>query len=259
MTHLQIAIEGQEKLGLQQFHHVAFDRYAIGELLYLTRQYRSSIASFTLALELDADKNITREDSINDITKMFLYNTLGLAYRKVSNTDAAHTAFTQAHDLANKIKLTEWTSLTMGNIGDVFYDQGQYDTAEILLRQDVTQSLSGGKNWVDNAANSLAKLADIHLHDHQVHLALAELRRAESLLQGGTYPSVLADIYAIYMKVFTQTGEADSLFLYLTKFLQQHSAVENKAANEQAEIIQMQLNNQQNIHHVQRSKKKKSE
>lgn len=38
VTHMKIAIEGQEKLGLQHFYHAAFDRYAYAELLYLTRQ-----------------------------------------------------------------------------------------------------------------------------------------------------------------------------------------------------------------------------
>ena len=250
VTHMKIAIEGQEKLGLQHFYHAAFDRYAYAELLYLTRQYPSSIDYFNLALELNADKKITREDSINETTLMFLYNTLGLACVKAKDPAAALASFTKAHDIAVNLEYPEWISLTNGNIGDIYYDQGQYDTAKVLLLQDVEQSLSGGKAWMENAANSLTKLANIHLLEKNTGLALKELRQAETLLHGGTYPSIKADIYAAYMELYRYTGNADSLFHYLALYLEHHDVVERKAANEQAEIIQVQLNNQENIYHI---------
>ena len=257
IMHQRIVVEMQEELQLENFTSVASDRYVLGELYYWARQYQNAIRFSLQALKYEQSPDSPRGDTLGPFNRMFLYNTLGLAYEKTMKYDSAYWAFSKAMEMARMINHTHWIGLLEGNRGDILFEQGNYDSARVLLELDVKNSLSGGQNWADNAANSMQKLARIQIHQNKPRLAIDQLRKAETVLKQLPQPGVQAQIYYAYMLAYQKIGQPDSLFAYTQKYITLHDSIESKAADERAEIIEVRYNNQENIHKIQSLNKDK--
>lgn len=73
--------------------------------------------------------NISEEESL-DRRVINLYNTLGLAYRKLNNFPEAETNFLKAIELAKKAQDSIWIAIPKGNLAEIYIETGKYDTAE---------------------------------------------------------------------------------------------------------------------------------
>ena len=250
IMHLRLVIEAQQQFGLDNFYNVGFDRYALGELAYYTREYEDCIQYMNEALAINKEISIARGDSLDNFTHMSLHNTLGLAYLRTQKHDLALNAFQQALKFATLLQNHEWEFLLQGNMGDVYFEQHQYDTARILLTRDFQKSLASGIRWFDNAANSLQKLARINIHENKLSLARAQLKTADSLLAITPKATISMQVQYGYLELFSKLGLTDSLYFYSTKYVNLHDSLERKAANEKAEIVELRLNNQENINRI---------
>ena len=88
-------------------------------------------------------------------------NTVALGYHRQKMYDSAFIFYNQALQLSKTIKDTVWMGIVSGNMAQVLYMQGKYDTAYTLLKNDYRASKKSG--YYDNAANSLQWAARANL------------------------------------------------------------------------------------------------
>jgi tetratricopeptide (TPR) repeat protein len=251
LMHLLLAREAQDSLGTENYFDVAFDRYALGELQYHARDYENAIASILQALRFNEDARQQGEDTLQTSNLMFLYNTLGLAHDKAGQADSALAAFHKAILFAEQSDMAkQWVPMIKGNCGDVYYTLGQYDSAAVLIQQDITSSLEAGPKWADNAATSLNKLALIHNKRGESAKALGILRQANEVLKQNHRPRIQASIYHGFMEIFQALDNTDSLSYYTKQYLTLHDSLERRATESQAVIVNVRLENQLSIDHI---------
>ena len=256
--HLMLSMEAQEALGFDNFFEVAFTWYALGEMQYHGRAYESAVQSLQKAVAFDSLTTDPSQNKLSPTDRMFLYNTLGLAYEKLAQYDSADMAFKAALRWATLSRYAyHWVPLINGNRGDIFYQQGRYDSAFALLKEDVRTSLEGGAIWADNAANSMHWLARIKTKWGKPREALADLRAARQVLKLNPSPRVLTSIYQGYMEAYEALNQTDSLFYYTQLYLTLHDSIEHKAAEARADIVQMRLDNQNSIQRIKELNKEK--
>jgi tetratricopeptide (TPR) repeat protein len=241
VMHGLLAMEVMKTLGEQNFGGLAYGRYTLGYSLYHSREYDQAIPVFRQAIKGFFYPGVGSVDTMSPYYKMFSWNTIGLCYQRLEKYDSASIAFHEALRIAEHDKELFWTGLIKGNLGDVFFSLGQYDSAQFLLKKDIEQSISS--NQFDNAANSMQLVAQIDAFHGQTELGLQKLREASRLLQKMPNEHVLMNLYKAYTVVFQKLGEADSLYFYVQKYLVLHDAAERTASNDRAEIVKMRLDN----------------
>ena len=111
--------------------------------------------------------------------------------------------------MAKQTNDTIWTGIVSGNMGQLFYAQGKYDTAYKLLKMDYEASNETG--FYDNAAHSLQWAARTNLARGNTLQALTEVRRAFELLRLWPDPYYLRNTYS--------TCDLFSLFRVLILYL----------------------------------------
>ncbi len=236
-----------DKLGREKIFQVRATLHHLAFSLYHSREYRSAIDIALLFLE--PERNYKREsDTVPELFELFTWNTLGLAYSKIGKTDSAFIAFDKALKIANQKNLSFWIGLVTGNKGDILFQQGKIDSAEIFLKFDYEGSIAAKE--FDNAANSLQWLARIDLMRNKPVEALKKARESQRLLHTSYKADYMVNTLLTLTKTFVSLGKTDSVNLYLDRFLHLHDSLEQKASDSRAENVMMRLEGQQNINTI---------
>jgi len=248
VMHGLLAKELSETLGEQNFFGLAYNRYTLAYALYHSREYDLAVPVFRQAIKGFSYPESGFMDSLDRYYKMGSWNTIGLSYNKLEKYDSAFIAYHEALKLAISQKDLFWIGLIEGNLGEVFFSLGQYDSAQFLLLKDIEQSIAAAQ--FDNAANSMQLVAQIDAFHGQPALGLQKLREASRFLQKMPNEHALMNIYQAYTVVFQKLGEADSLYSYMHKYLALHDAAERVASNDRAEIVKMRLDNMESANKI---------
>jgi tetratricopeptide (TPR) repeat protein len=131
----------------------------LAELLYKVREYDECIRYAEKAVA--AWTSSTQEYKDKQRYTVNCMNTVALGYHRQELYDSALIFYNKALQLAKQSKDTVWTGIVSGNIGQILYAQGNYDTAYALLKGDYEASKKTG--FLDNAANSLQWAARTNL------------------------------------------------------------------------------------------------
>jgi len=244
-----------EQLGKDKAFPMSSILYNLSFDLYRSREYRAAIDVILKMVGPANDTYRRPEDTLVNYFSMFSWNTLGLAYTKLEIPDSAFMAFDSALAIAQYEHRPFWVSLVTGNIGDVYFQQEKYDSAEGRLKFDYEGSLNAKE--YDNAGNSLQWLARIDLIHKKPAEALQKTREAQRLISTAYDPDYMARTLFTYSKVFASLGKADSVSYYLDKFLTLHDSIEQEASDARAEIVQQRLESQDNIHKIKSLNKEK--
>ncbi len=250
-----LAKELFDQIGKDKAYPMSYVLYSLAHCLYHSREYRASIDILLKILGPERNTYLRSDDTIVNFYRMFSWNTLGLAYAKLEKPDSAFIAFDTALAIAQSEHKPFWVSLVTGNKGDVYFQEGKYDSAEPLLKFDYEGSLKAKE--YDNAGNTLQWLARIDLINNKPDEALKKTREAQRLISTSYNPDYMARTLFTYTKVFAQLGKADSVSYYLEKFLTLHDSIEQEASDARAEMIQQRLESQDNIHKIQTLHKEK--
>jgi DNA-binding CsgD family transcriptional regulator/tetratricopeptide (TPR) repeat protein len=224
-----------------KFHLSSSIFYDMSFSLYHTHEYPASIKSGLNAMSALKDAQFQPDDSLNSYQQMLQWNTIGLAYHKIQKYDSAFLAFTNAQKVAEKTSNSFWIGIINGNKGDVYYEQGKYDSAYVLLQDDYNRSIADKQ--FDNAANSLQWIARIDLHNGNSNGALQKLRKARRLLYEKPEPVYLANVNFAFSQVYAALGRADSVNTYLQQYLHLHDSLQTEISNNRTDILQMRMNN----------------
>jgi DNA-binding CsgD family transcriptional regulator len=176
-------------------------------------------------------------------------NTVALAYHRQQHFDSAMLFYDQALHLAQRTRDTIWTGIVLGNIAQVLYAQGRYDTAYVLFKGDYKTSKAAG--YFDNAANSLQWAARTSLAQGREREALAELREAFQLLALWPDAGYLRNAYYTATQLFRKTGAYDSAFYYNTLYTAVNDSLEKVVATSSLAISRARLNNERSRYQIQ--------
>ncbi|HUR31933.1 MAG TPA: hypothetical protein VMZ69_10920 [Saprospiraceae bacterium] len=209
--------------------------------LYHTHDYDACIKTGLNALFELPNAPILPDDSLNVYQRMLQWNTIGLAYHKTQRPDSAFLAFNNAEEIAKAMNNSFWVGIINGNIGDVYYDLGQFDSAYVLLQYDYDHSIA--EHQFDNAANSLQWIARIDLRNGKTKDALQKLHTARRHLLEMPQANYLANVDFAFSQVYAELGQADSVNEYLQQYLYLHDSLQSEITKSQTDILQIRMNN----------------
>ena len=148
-----------------------------------------------------------------------------------------------------------WTGIVSGNIGQIFYAQGKYDTAYALLKGDYNASKA--KGLFDNAGNSLQWAARTNLALGNKATALAEVREAFQLLKQWPDANYLRNAYYTSTQIFREMGNYDSAFYYNNLWSRINDSLEKVVATSSLAISKAKLNDETSRYNIQNLNKEK--
>ena len=250
VTDALMSLDLMNKVGVEKFDNMALKLFQVGDKLYHLKDYRGALTQNLLSLAYHGRGPNNLSDSLLPYQKMNAWNEAGICYKRLAVYDSAFLAFHQAlrYTPASGPDQDFWYGLIQGNRGDVFFQQGQYDSAWALLQLDFEHSMA--THYYDNAAMSLQRLARIKNLSGDHLTALHMLQKADSLLHlwpNYEYRNALMQEYAM---VYKDLGKVDSVYTYLDAYRTGMMASEKEVARNKMDIIRLQMNNQENVHHI---------
>ena len=108
------------------------------------------------------------------------HNSIALCYREMGEYSKALEVFRAARQKAMAQENDTWIGIIEGNIGDIYYFQGEYEKAEPYLWKDVRTSHTDWQYL--NEARSLNRLARVFIHKQKLDSALLLLDSATAIL-----------------------------------------------------------------------------
>ena len=230
-------------IGPQQYQFLA-------EILYRVREYNESIRYGKKAIT--AWQNSPNEYKPFTVSSI---NTVALGFHRQLVYDSALIFYNQALELAKQIKDTVWIGIVSGNIGQIFYAQGKYDTAYTLLKGDYNASKA--KGFFDNAGHSLQWAARTNLALGNKAKALEEVREAFQLLKQWPDANYLRNTYYTATQIFREMGNYDSAFYYNNLWSRINDSLERVVATSSLAISKAKLNDETSRYNIQNLNKEK--
>lgn len=141
------------------------------------------------------------------------YNTLALAYTELKNSDSAIVFFQRALDVAKTAHDVPWTGILSGNLGMIYFNKKNYDTAIPLLKIDYMLSMQ--TEQFASAENTLSMMADIDIEKGDYKAAAMKLNEVAGLFSKENAPRTYVYYALKKAKLFKRLKRYDSAFVYL--------------------------------------------
>jgi len=193
----QYFLQSQEKFREIGFSNVP-DMYSylsqFADLYYRLGDFDNAKTNLVEALNYVARNN---RDRIN------ILNTIGLIYRNYKQFPIALNYFNRSLQLAVTNKDTVWIGITKGNIGSVYFLQGNYQKAGPYIKTDYTTSLKYGEPI--NGALALLRLIKINIDTKKYYTAYRQLDTVQLLIKNT--PEDVLGLLANYSDLKSQLDE----------------------------------------------------
>lgn len=233
--------ELRKKQGDRFFYSKNLELFAtIGDLLFKMQEYQQSIQYLLLAHKLLPIGAAIFPGSLN---------TLGLNYLRLHQYDSALYWFNKSLDNASINGDSVWTGIIKGNIGAVYFEQKQDEKALPLLWSDYKTCLNIEMN---NAGNTLHRIALIYLRQHKTDSALSLARKALHIVSSGTIYNAAFVQNANYAlsEVFKKMGNTDSAFYYADIYHTIKDSIDRSVAGSRAMDVQNRLDFEKNSNRI---------
>src|SRR5699024_9426935 len=178
----------------------------IGKAYYAFKDYNSAIRYLKATV-------VIQETVSNSWALADAMNTLGLCYQKLKQYEYANKWFNRIDSLENDSTRKAWLSRVRGNIGQSFYQLGQYQKATPLLKQDYKHA-EKEKNWNRSAA-ALIPLAEINLKHNNLLTAKGYLQKARRYISISKASDQLRLWYPVMSKWCSAKGQFSDATMYL--------------------------------------------
>lgn len=215
---------------------------ALGEIMWSIREYEKCI-SYT-QLGLFSLVSATKDTFVQDLYTMFCSNTIGLAFQKLGRYDSAFFYYNRALQVQPKADRPVWKGIISGNMGQVYFLQGKYETALPLFETDYT--LSKQYELYDNAGNARQWSAKTNLVLGKKEIALPQVREAFELLQRAPQANYLRNAYYTASEIFKVLNNADSSFYYSGLYDHIHDSIERVIYQSGVNIARLRLAEEKN-------------
>jgi tetratricopeptide (TPR) repeat protein len=213
----------------------------IGELLHKMQEYAQS--TWYIRQSFAAISSGTLYTSA--------YNTIGLNYQRLRQYDSALYSYHKAMQNAESDHDSVWTGIVSGNIGSLYFEQGQYEKALPLLWKDYRSCLIAEPR---SAGNTLQRIALIYLRRHQPDSALLLARKSLQLVQKGGRgynASFVRNAYGALGEIFKKTGPIDSAFFYGDIYHRINDSINQVIAANRADVAQARLDFEKGSNRIQ--------
>ena len=143
------------------------------------------------------------------------YNTIGLSYQALNMYDSALIYFKYCMELAISRKDDIWIGISEGNIGAIYFLQGNIEQAIPVLEKSIELSLAVKQR--KNALNSICTLANAYLKLNNTNKAELYIKKADSVLNYYTYLrsyELRSELLRIKARLYSSSGDAKLTYLY---------------------------------------------
>ncbi|MES2378810.1 MAG: hypothetical protein V4553_19620 [Bacteroidota bacterium] len=179
-TACQYFLKAQEefkKVGFKNVPNMSSYYAQVADFYYHLGDYNNAMLQLQEALKYNI---ATPRDKISII------NTIGLICRNSNQYQQALSNFNNAFNIALHSRDTVWMGIVKGNIGSIYFMQGDYSKALPYIQTDYTQSLKYGEKT--NATMALLRLVKINLENNEIEKGLKQLAVAETLIRDSPVP-----------------------------------------------------------------------
>jgi DNA-binding CsgD family transcriptional regulator len=216
----------------------------LAELLFKVREYDQCVYYAKKAV-------IAWQKSPNEFKPFTVscMNTVALGYHRQNMYDSAFVFYNKALHLAKQINNPVWVGIVSGNMGQILYMQGKYDSAYAWLKMDYQTSKDSG--YYDNAANSLQWAARANLARGNKAEALSEVREAFQLLKAWPDAYYLRNAYYTSTQIFREMANYDSAFFYNNLWSRINDSLEKVVATSSLAISKARLNDETSRYNIQ--------
>jgi tetratricopeptide (TPR) repeat protein len=203
----------------------------IGDLLFQMQEYKQAIQYIRRAISMPLD---------NKGTHMGSMNTLAMAYQKTGNYDSALYWYGESMKMAIQTNNNIWAGIISGNIGSLYFENGQDNKALPLLWKDYYSCREAEPN---NAANTLHRIALIYLRQHKTDSALLLAKEAVQVLENAPHynAAFVSNSYKALSEVYKKTGLTDSAFFYSDQYHRINDSLNQAVARNRADVVQTKL------------------
>ncbi len=213
-----------------------FDYNYLADMLYGVRAYTDCIQYANKAIKANRKSHDAYYRPEN------CFNTIALAYQKQGQYDSALKYYRLALQVNNQTHTGGWNGIVSGNMGQVYYALGKYDTAYSLLKEDYDTAMH--YPWYDESANALQWMARTDLALGNTGKALAEIRQAFRELQLFPFyqPWNYRNMYYTKTLVFKELKEYDSAFYFNNLYTALNDSIEQSVAASSLSITRARMN-----------------
>ena len=202
-----------------------------GVLLFQMQEYAQTIQYLELGISLPGPTKYPHTSSLN---------TLGLSFQRLGKPDSAMYWFNKSRESAMANGDSVWVAIVNGNIGAVYFEQQQDGKALPLLWSDYNTCI---KSEVNNAANTLQRIALIYLRHNKTDSALLLAKQSLQIVTGSkSYnPSFVKNISKALSEVYKKMGKTDSAFFYADIYHRINDSINLSVAGNRADVVQTKL------------------
>ncbi|MGL4598274.1 MAG: histidine kinase dimerization/phosphoacceptor domain -containing protein [Bacteroidia bacterium] len=146
---------------------------------------------------------------------MFNYNLLGMAYMQMKQFDSAHIHMNKTLTYALRLKkdrnITTWEGIALGNIGRIYYAEGNYSAAIPKLKAGL--AICEENNLWDNASGFSIRLIDIYVQQKSpLASTLIDSARLYTYRDGSEQD--FYDLYRVLSAYYKQAGDFEKSLYY---------------------------------------------
>jgi len=185
------------QVGYAKIPDICYYLSQVADFYYSLGDYENAKANLEAALHYLPEN---KHDRIN------LLNTIGLIHRSYGEFPGAMDYFNKALKLAAAQKDTVWVGIAKGNIGSVYFLQGEYQKALPLVDTDYKISMKYGEP--QNGVIALLRLIKINIDNRNFESAGQQLKSAESILRKTNVLSSWADYYDLRSQLLERLGQS---------------------------------------------------
>lgn len=168
----------------------------MGHSYYFFGRYTQAEEAFQKGL---ACGDVTKAEQVN------MYNTCGLIRSNMGDLKGAEENYRKALTLATEIDHQPWYGVLSGNLGQLYYQQGQYNKAIKYVQTDY--SISSEKKQWGSAINALCLLMRLDLRSGDFAAARKKLTTLDSLLTFDESRDVRLSYYRAKTDFLEKTGD----------------------------------------------------
>lgn len=203
--HYLLAYEIFKDISLDQFPYRYYSQYAIALAYYQFEEYDKAIA---------LSKEVEVLFPKKDFNSIMTANLVGLSYLALKKYDQAIATFEWILN-NNKYALnpTAWRGIALGNIGEVYQQQGKSAAAISYLKQGIP--ILKQEAVYGNMASAAIIMARIQIAQKQ---SIEAKRYIDLAIEGNTKAKTLSNSYAINKELsdyYQLTGDSKSALYYL--------------------------------------------
>lgn len=227
----------------------------LAALLHLVKEFDEAITYGKKGIA--AWKTLDYEEDYQDPYKYKVnaLNTIGSSFFEKTNYDSASAYWQKAIQLATDNMDSVLAGKVSGQIGKIFYEQSQYDSAWVLFKTGYNF------NMLDSAFNEAAYasqwMAKANLARGNYVAALDDANEAMRLLAIWPSEDYLRDTYYTLNQIYRAMNNFDSAFYYIDRYISLNDSIEKKLATSSLEISNARLNSEESRFRIQKINKEK--